>query len=611
MKQKLPLSLVILLLCSFAFLASCVHHVASPYNAIHNQPRLSAEDYLQLAAEAKGIKKQQYLLLAANRLAQDHKIRAAQSLLNKINNRSLTPVLQVEKQILQAQLQLSTHQADVALNSLHQAPTSNVVLPKTWQIKLHQLLADTYQIQGNYLASITEQDEVLSLLPSQARQASLLQTWKNLESLNIQTLKTLQEQATTSYQQGWLSLVLLSNQTENPRSLLEALKNWEKQFPNHPARSLLANISSSNTVTLVMPKHIVLLLPTQGPLAKQGHAIRNGFFAAYYRAKKKGYAPIITVLNTQSDDIHAIYQKAIQQGADFVVGPLTKNNVAKLVNGTKIQVPTLALNSLIGNNDKIQNLYQFGLSPIDEAQQVAIKAHNDHHTRALIIAPTGRWGATIEKAFEKTWESLGGRTIAQLDYANHDDFNKDIQQLLNVDQSTNRAHNLHLVLREKIRTIPRRRKDFDTIFLIASPAQAREILPLLKFYYAGNVPVYATSLVYLGIPRPRIDHDLNGVVFDDMPWILKSNAQLPANLAQTRNRIKTLWPTSYAENTRLYGLGVDAYNIISKLGKLAILPQLGVYGATGMLYLYPNQHIYRELLWAQMERGRPILLSGT
>lgn len=609
MKQRLSLWLVILLLCSVAFLASCVH-VSPRYNAANNQPTLSANDYVQLAAQVKGIKKQQYLLLAVDRLTQDHKVRAAQNLLNSINNDSLTPALQVEKQILQAQLQLLTHQVDMALNSLNQAATSNVVLPKTWQIKLHQLLVDTYQAQGNYLACITQQGEVLSLLPPQARQASLLQIWKSLQSLNIQTLRALQQQATTSYQQGWLSLVLVSNQMENSRSLLHALKNWEEQFPNHPARWLLANISSSNRVTSVAPKHLVLLLPTQGLLAKQGNAIRNGFFAAYYHAKKQGYAPTITVLNTNGGDINTIYQKAIQQGADFVVGPLTKNNVAKLVNGSKIQVPTLALNSLTGNNDKIQNLYQFGLSPIDEAQQVAIRAYNDHHKRALIIMPAGRWGTTIAKAFQKTWESLGGRTIAQLDYANHDDFNNGIQQLLNIDQSRNRMLNLRSVLREKIRTIPRRRKDFDTIFLIAGPAQAREILPLLKFYYADNISVYATSLVYPSTSRPSIDQDLNGIVFNDMPWILKSNAQLPANLVQTRNQIKILWPTSYAENARLYGLGVDAYNIIPKLGRLAILPQLSVYGATGILYLYPNQHIYRKLLWAQMKHGHPRLLPG-
>lgn len=609
MKQRLSPWLLILLLSALAVLTSCAH-IGAEYNAANNQPILSADDYLQLAAQTKGSKKQEYLLLAADQLTQNRKIGAAQDLLNNINNDALTPVLLVEKQILQAQLQLSTQQLALALNSLTQAAASNVALPTMWQIKLHHTLVNVYQAQGNYLAALTQEGEALSLLPAKARQANLLQTWENLQSLNMQTVQSLQQQATTAYQQGWLSLVFISNQTQGSQSLLQALNHWQQQFPNHPARSLLATISSPNMSIPATPQHIALLLPTQGPLATQGDAIRNGFFAAYYRAKSQGYTPIITVLNTNGGDINAIYQHAVQQGADFVVGPLTKNNVAKLASGNNISVPTLALNTLPGNNSKIKNLYQFGLSPLDEAQQATMKAYNDNHTRALIITPTGPWGATIANALQQTWQALGGRTIAQLTYTKRDDINKDMRRLLNVTQSNARALNLHYVLREKIRTIPRRRKDFDAIFLIAGPAQAREIMPLLKFYYAGNIPVYATSLVYAGLPRPRIDHDLNGVVFDDMPWVLKSNAQLPGAVAQIQNRVKTLWPRSYAQNTRLYALGVDAYNIIPKLGKLAILPKFGVYGATGMLYLYPNQHIYRKLLWAQMVHGKPRLLPG-
>ncbi|WP_423062944.1 penicillin-binding protein activator [Candidiatus Paracoxiella cheracis] len=610
MKQRPSRWLVTLLFCSVALLASCAH-VGPRYGAANNQPTLSANDYIQLAAQSQGAKKQEYLLLAADRLTQDRKIQAAENLLNDMSDSVLTPAQQVEKQILQAQLQLSKHQPDQAFALLNQAAASNTALANNWQVKLHQLLADTYQAQGNYLASITQEGEALALLPSNAREANLLQTWESLQSLSPETLQNLQQQATTPYQHGWLSLVLISNQTQNSQSLLQALKNWQQQYPNHPARVLLANIQSSNIALHTMPKRIALLLPTTGPLAKQGNAIRNGFFAAYYSAKKQGYTPTITVFNTNSGDINTIYQKAVQQGADFVVGPLTKANLTKLVNTSKIQVPTLALNTLSANDDKILNLYQFGLSPIDEARQAAVKAYNDHHTRALIIAPTGPWGASIAKVFQQTWESLGGRTITQLNYSHRDDFNKDISQLLNIDQSKSRERNLHYVLREKIRTVPRRRKDFDTIFLVAGPAQAREILPLLKFYYAGNVPVYATSLIYPGIPQPNIDHDLNGVVFDDMPWVLKSPSQLPTNLAQTRHRIKILWPRSYAQNTRLYGLGVDAYDIIPRLGKLAILPQFGVYSATGMLYLSPNQHIYRKLVWAQMIDGKPELLQGT
>ena len=74
------------------------------------------------------------------------------------------------------------------------------------------------------------------------------------------------------------------------------------------------------------------------------------------------------------------------------------------------------------------------------------------------------------------------------------------------------------------------------------------------------------------------------------------------------NNVKKLWPSSYNHHARLYALGVDAYDIIPQLGKLILLPDFGISGATGMLYLYPNQHIYRKLLWAKIMEGSAHLL---
>ena len=50
---------------------------------------------------------------------------------------------------------------------------------------------------------------------------------------------------------------------------------------------------------------------------------------------------------------------------------------------------------------------------------------------------------------------------------------------------------------------------------------------------------------------------------------------------------------------------MDAYDIIPKLGQLAISPQSSIYGATGILYLTPNQHVHRKLPWAKMIHGQP------
>jgi len=356
-----------------------------------------------------------------------------------------------------------------------------------------------------------------------------------------------------------------------------------------------------------MPSHIALLLPISGGLAVQGNAIRNGFFAAYYQDKQNGAAPTIKVYDTAHGDVAALYQQAVTEGANFVVGPLTKNNIAQLVNVRAITVPTLALNTLDNNNERVNNLYQFGLSPLDEAIQAAKKIDSDGHSRVIIITQAGDWSKRIANAFEQQWRAQGGHIIEKFSFASMAELNNGIPQLLNINEAQHRAKFLQYVVHEKVRFVPHRRKDFDSIFLVATPDQARQVLPLLRFYYAGDVPVYATSNVYSGTADTNTDYDLNGVMFDNMPWILESNTQLPAHLSTIRDSIRSLWPNGYNRLAPLYALGVDAYQIIPNLNKISA--SSSVLGATGQLYLLPNQHIYRQLEWAKIINGAPVLQS--
>jgi hypothetical protein len=121
---------------------------------------------------------------------------------------------------------------------------------------------------------------------------------------------------------------------------------------------------------------------------------------------------------------------------------------------------------------------------------------------------------------------------------------------------------------------------------------ARQIVPLLKYYYVSNVPIYATSVVYSGAPSAQ-DSDLNGVTFADMPWTLQ-------NANANTSAIK-----SDAKSSRLYALGRDAYLISNQFYRLRVLPNFPVYGATGALTLTSQQQIYRRLAWVQMHNGRP------
>ena len=117
--------------------------------------------------------------------------------------------------------------------------------------------------------------------------------------------------------------------------------------------------------------------------------------------------------------------------------------------------------------------------------------------------------------------------------------------------------------------------------------------------------MYAPSFIYTGRPNEHLDHDLNGIIFEDMPWVIDPEQDLTPTLMTIQRNVQTLWPASYQSQPKLYAFGVDAYTLAATINKLIILPDVGQLGATGRLYLEDNGHVRRELIWAQMVDGKP------
>ncbi len=570
--------------------------------------QLSANAYLQKAATSAEPQKQSYLLSATSRYLTDRQLTQANQVLTSIDVSMLPPPLLIRYQLAKAKLLLLHHKSTPALQLLNQL-NDNPALNQQQRLAMSGLYVMAFQAKDNVLGSIDHYNQMLQLADdSEQRQETLIQTWDYLQTLPTPDLQKMADShVLTSLQEGWVDLILVANNSAPATNLQQSLQQWRTQFPNHPAEALLP---TSFSQVVAQPSHQVsLLLPLSGPLASTGQAIRNGFFAAYYNAKKQdANAPDVKVIDSGNGHIGELYQQAVQNGSDFVVGPLTKNNLRQLISLNKLPVRTLALNTLAEPVSDQPMLYQFGLSPLDETQQVVHKAWQDNHTRAIVIAPAGSWGDTIANAFTSSWQQQGGTVVSTLRFNNLNNLSSQIRSLLHIDSAQHRYNELRRSLGKKVRFVPYRRQDVDMIFMAAQPNAARQVRPLLKYYYAGGIPVYGISSVYSGIAKTRLDRDLNGILFVDMPWVVDPNRTLTPSLDQLRVNVSKLWPKGYQRHTKLYALGVDAYHLISALNKLTLLPKFGVSGATGRLYLAPDQHIYRRLLWAQMQGAAPVLL---
>jgi outer membrane PBP1 activator LpoA protein len=355
--------------------------------------------------------------------------------------------------------------------------------------------------------------------------------------------------------------------------------------------------------TTPSPTRMALLLPLQGAYAPSAQAIRDGFIAAYYQSLPQDKnPPTIRIIDTSQGNILELYRQAVNQGANVIVGPLNKEAGLQLVQAGSINTPTILLNNLSGVSTG-DNVYQLALSPEDEATQAADKAWKGGFKTALIAAPANTWGQRVSQTFLNRWQSLGGKVVGEVFFDDPSRLAGQVAQILHVDLSEQRAKDLrHNLALSKIRSIPYRRQDIDMVFLAANPELAREFRPLLKFYFADNIPIYATSHIYGGFPNPQYDQDLNGVNFCAIPWEITPQ-KMPAELQTILTNVQKTWPQASREQAPFFALGVDSFFLARQLldGK----PTPNWEGATGKLILQSNKVWYRQLPWAQMVQGAP------
>ncbi len=301
------------------------------------------------------------------------------------------------------------------------------------------------------------------------------------------------------------------------------------------------------------------------------------------------------------------YQRAVQEGADFIIGPFHKDAVRTLASQGSLPVPTLSLNYADGQLAGANNLYQVGLLPEDEARQVAERASFENKGAALVIVPESEWGSRLLSAFTNRFHELGGSVIQSERYNPRDaDYSVAIKSLLQLNQSEQRKRSVQSIIKANVEFEPRRRQDADFVFIAASPQQARLLRPQLSYHYASDLPVYSTSHVFSGNENISADQDINGITYCDVPWILSKDP----SMALLKDSLDLQSSSSAARLPRLAALGIDAYQVIPHLQRLAANDFDRYEGTTGKLSIDSQNRIYRELIWAKFEKGLQVTLGA-
>lgn len=532
--------------------------------------------YLAMAKNQPLRSRQALFILAAGRAIYDGQWQEGEHILSQTSE--LTPVEAAEKNILLAKIAFIRSQPQKTIQYLAHIRNPQIV-SAFYQVQYHELLANAFQMQGKPSEALVERMKLESILPDEpSRSNNRKLIWLTLTTLSSPDLNAMAAEATPrSELDGWTQLALIPRRYgDNGPQMLEALMAWAGHHPQHPARLMLpGSLEAFQDKIFAPPKRIALLLPMSGALSGPGGAIRDGFMAALAQSPERGDIGV-KFYDTHLGAVDSLYRQAIADGAQFVVGPLSKQEVAQIGNMAH-PVPTLLLNDV--NKIYPDGAYQFGLSPPNEAKQVAAVASRRGYRRALIIAPEGVWGEDITSAFVKQWQGNGGKVVDIYRYQPQTDLQQGIRQLLHASDAKTQGEG------------PKRREDFDMIFLVAYPSKARQIMPTLRYYFVGNTPVYATSSVYSGSQNSQQDRDLDGIQFCDMPWVFRH---------QMGNRN---WPEQLNSYNRLYALGMDSYALTKKLNQLMIFPAIGLSEQSGILYLNSDHVVGRVLTWGQFRQG--------
>ena len=567
----------------------------------------AARAYGALAESASMLKKGEYQLLSAEMMLRGNHIPQAKQILQAIDTNTLHADQLIRRQLIAARIALAESDLAGALDILRVELTPST--PAGLQAQVHDLRAIAYERSGNLLESARERSMRGQFLDTTDRDAIVenqQQLWQTLMRMSDTALSELKLAPPPDTFSGWLELAHIAKSAQlAPLAMGDRIAIWRQRYPDHPAVDEILNLLIARQQEEIhRPGNIALLLPQSGGLTPVAEALRDGFLAAHYFRQNRDYNPVIRIYDVSTDPESTVgtYNQAVQDGADFVVGPLRKESVNALLRSGHISVPTLTLNYAEDETVSDPNLYQFGLAPEDEARQVAERAWLDGNNQALVMVPDGEWGERVLGAFRHEWEALGGIVLEAQAYApNDNDFSVPIRALLNLDESEQRFKALQRFVGERLQFEPRRRQDGEFIFMAAFPRQARLLKPQLKFHYASTLPVYSTSHVFTGKVDRHADRDMDDVIFCDMPWLLDRDEALP----KLRRKIASLWPDTSDQYTRFYAMGIDAYNLIPNLRNMRLFDYERFNGTTGTLQLTRSNRIFRELRWARIANGAP------
>ena len=390
-------------------------------------------------------------------------------------------------------------------------------------------------------------------------------------------------------QRGWWQLQLAAVSGFRGADQKIAVNQWQRSNGAHPAQypwpTALAQLLQPSTP----PQRVALLLPLSGPLAAAGSAVRDGFISAYLH--NEGQVEV-EVFDSNAQPIEQTFSHIQQWQADVVLGPLAKGNLER-INALDPSMPVLGLNYLADNQPTSANLFQLGLAIEDEADTLVARLLADGYERILVLHSEQDWAVRAANQLSRSWP----HNLTVEPFADVRTVTEAVGRGMFVDASQLRSQRIYQLINSHIEFIPRARTDLDAVVAIMDNTQANALVPALKFHFASQLPVYASSQTVRGAKRAKIA-PLAGFRVSELPWLM-----LTEPLQQTVQDSFSLRGSSLSS---LYALGADAYRVADRLPILRVSTDLGMLGNTGALWVDAQRRFHRQQQWGVVSDGKLI-----
>lgn len=562
------------------------------------EPTQSVQNYMIQADSTEGSLQNDWLIMATKAAIQANQFDQAELLIKRLARQQLTEVQQAEWQLARATIQQKQGNYSQLLQLLNFKPWWK--LPNEQWKDYYLMRADAYQ----GLNQAFEANRQLVAFGQYASSAEQRETssriWMNFGSYSEYELTSLETEPNEDVLDGWLQLAVYAKTLSgNLSQLKNTLERWLSENPSHPAAIYTPEeIQNILSLDIVKPNNTALLLPLTGKFSPQAQLIRDGFVFAMMNDRNRAPSATLTVIDTNAYNADQIKQRLINENIDFVVGPLEKENVELLhttmdgsANGPTI--PALALN-IPEDVQPDSNICYLALSPEQEAAQAAKHLFSEGYNFPLILAPKGSFGERVTEAFNKEWRKYSSNKVAASYFGDKRQLQKDINEVFGLQESKQRIAQMQSLMRIKLETQPRSRRDVDAVYIVARSTELTLIKPFIEVAInpdAKAPQIFSSSRSNSG---GATYEDLTGIIYSDIPLLIDPDPSVTAEMNE-------LWSEQSNMEKRLKALGMDAYKLIGELPQMKVVPGYSVGGQTGILSIDNNCVVQRELSWA--ERG--------